>query len=258
VRVLRQVMLGELPAGGRASARIGTPSLPEAAWVLNSAAGIVGAGPVFVPPPPGQGRQATRIPIFRGCSTWPGRRGLPKPAPGHRSGRSASGPSRQLVGALPAALKADAPEGNAYVSTKDRATGQPIRPCLISVAAERAQFTQLVLDEPELDPVLCLRQFFNAIVSPHPYDLEAVRPVLEFDLSRYKFIQEVGVVAGLDSRPNLLDLKPVEFEHLVRELFEAIGMKLWVTQSSKDDGVDAVAVNEGRGHGRYGVVRTDC
>jgi restriction system protein len=133
---------------------------------------------------------------------------------------------------------------NAYVSTKDRATGQPIRPCLISVAAERAQFTQLVLDEPELDPVLCLRQFFNAIVSPHPYDLEAIRPVLEFDLSRYKFIQEVGVVAGLDSRPNLLDLKPVEFEHLVRELFEAIGMKSWVTQSSKDDGVDAVAVNE--------------
>ena len=39
-------------------------------------------------------------------------------------------------------------------------------------------------------------------------------------------------------------LKPVEFEHLVRELFEAIAMKAWVTQASRDEGVDAVAVNE--------------
>jgi restriction system protein len=36
----------------------------------------------------------------------------------------------------------------------------------------------------------------------------------------------------------------VEFEHLIRELFEAVGMKSWVTQASKDEGVDGVAVNE--------------
>ena len=51
-------------------------------------------------------------------------------------------------------------------------------------------------------------------------------------------------VAGLDSRPDLLDMTPTEFEHLVRQLFEAMGMKSWITQASKDDGVDAVAVNE--------------
>lgn len=51
-------------------------------------------------------------------------------------------------------------------------------------------------------------------------------------------------VAGLDSRPDLLDMTPTEFEHLVRQLFEAMGMQSWVTQASKDDGVDAVAVNE--------------
>jgi restriction system protein len=54
----------------------------------------------------------------------------------------------------------------------------------------------------------------------------------------------MDVVAGLDSRPDRLALKPVEFEHLVRRLFEAIGMKSWVTQASRDEGVDAVAVNE--------------
>jgi restriction system protein len=36
----------------------------------------------------------------------------------------------------------------------------------------------------------------------------------------------------------------VEFEHLIRELFEAMGMKSWVTQASRDEGVDGVAVNE--------------
>jgi hypothetical protein len=69
-------------------------------------------------------------------------------------------------------------------------------------------------------------------------------PVLQFDLSKYKFVEELEVVVGLDSRPDLLAFKPVEFEHLIRRLFEAIGMKSWVTQASRDDGIDAVAVNE--------------
>lgn len=131
---------------------------------------------------------------------------------------------------------------NGHVAAVDPATGNPVRPCLISVIAERDDFDALTLDAPELDPQLCLRHL-NAIVSPHPYDLEAVRPVVEFDLSKYKFVEEVAVVAGLDSRPDLLDLTPVEFEHLVRELFAAMGMEAWVTQSSRDEGVDGVATN---------------
>ena len=132
---------------------------------------------------------------------------------------------------------------NGHVSAKDRATGQPIHPCLISVYATREAFGDLILDEPELDPVRALRHL-NAVVSPHPYDLESVRPVAEFDLSKYKFVEEMDVVAGMDSRPDLLALKPVEFEQLVRRLFEGIGLKAWVTQGSRDDGVDAVALNE--------------
>jgi len=133
---------------------------------------------------------------------------------------------------------------NGYVSTKDRATGKPVRPLVMSVHATRQAFSEIVLDEPELDPVACLRGYLNAIISPHPYDLEPVRPVVQFDLSKYKFVEEMDVVAGLDSRSDLLALKPVEFEHLIRQLFETIGMKSWVTQASRDDGVDGVAVNE--------------
>jgi restriction system protein len=133
---------------------------------------------------------------------------------------------------------------NGYVSDKDRGTGQSIRPLLLSVHADREAFSSIVLDEPELDPTVCLRGYLNAVMSPHPWDLEAVKPVVQFDLSRYKFVDEMSVAARLDSRPELLALKPVEFEHLIRELFEAIGLKSWVTRSSKDEGVDGVAINE--------------
>jgi restriction system protein len=52
------------------------------------------------------------------------------------------------------------------------------------------------------------------------------------------------VIAGLDSRPDLLAMSPSEFETFVKQLFEAMGMKAWKTQDVKDDGVDAVAVSE--------------
>jgi restriction system protein len=59
---------------------------------------------------------------------------------------------------------------NGYVSTKDKATGRAVRPLLISIGSERGRFAEIELDEPALDPVLCLRGHLNAIVSPHPYD----------------------------------------------------------------------------------------
>ncbi len=134
----------------------------------------------------------------------------------------------------------DAVVFNGHVSTIDRATGQPTRPCLVSVTATREEFSGLVL--AQVDPVECLRRL-NALVSPHPYDLEPVRPVVDFDLSSYRFIEGKDALADLDGRPNLLDMTPTEFEHLVRQLFEAMGMNSWVTQASRDDGVDAVATN---------------
>ena len=68
--------------------------------------------------------------------------------------------------------------------------------------------------------------------------------LVTFNLSRYSFVDEMDVVAGLASRPDLKKISPVEFEHLVRKLFEKRGMKSWGTQSSRDEGVDAVVVNE--------------
>ena len=129
-----------------------------------------------------------------------------------------------------------------YVSATDLATGQPIRPLLLQVSAKRELFSTFMLSE--LDPVACLKRL-NALVSPHPYDLEPVQPTVDFDslLTRFKFVAGMDVVAGLDSRPDVLAMAPYEFEHLVRQIFEEMGMQAWNTQAIKDDGVDAVAVN---------------
>ena len=131
---------------------------------------------------------------------------------------------------------------NGHVRAKDPATGKPIHPCLVSVKTTRENFEEIDLDEPALDPGTCLK-YLNAMLSPHPYDLEGVRPVLAFDLSRFKFVEELDVLSQLDHRKDLLQLSPTEFEHLVRQLFEAMGLKAWVTQASRDDGVDGFAFN---------------
>jgi restriction system protein len=132
---------------------------------------------------------------------------------------------------------------NGYVSTRDRATGNQIRPCLVSIHVARSTFAKIILDEPQLDPIACLTHL-SAVVSPHPYDLEAIHPIGRFDLSKYKFIEEMDVVAHLGSQPDLLALRPVEFEHLIRRLFEAIGLKSWVTQQSRDTGIDVIAYDD--------------
>jgi restriction system protein len=132
---------------------------------------------------------------------------------------------------------------NGHVRTTDPATGQPVNPCLVTFLAEREQFEQLLLDEPGLDPVRCLHHL-QARVSPNPYDLEAVTPIVNFDLERFKLVDEAGALAGLDSRTDLMAISPYEFEQLIQKLFLAMGYQSWRTQNSRDDGVDAVAVRD--------------
>src|SRR5260370_7943583 len=52
---------------------------------------------------------------------------------------------------------------NGYVSARDRATGKPIRPLLISTHATRDRFAEIVLDHPELDPHPSLPPYLNPL-----------------------------------------------------------------------------------------------
>ncbi|MBE3001359.1 restriction endonuclease [Nocardiopsis sp. HNM0947] len=133
---------------------------------------------------------------------------------------------------------------NGFVQSADPATGRPSKPYLLAVSSDRETFDSLVLSD--LDPVTCVKQQLGARVSPHPGDHEPVRPMVDFEalLEQFRFVDGVDAPTDLDGRTDLLELSANEFEHLVRQLFEGIGMQSWVTQASKDDGVDAVATNE--------------
>ena len=146
----------------------------------------------------------------------------------------------EIFAATPAAV-VEAVVFNGRVSTIDRATGKPDRPHLLSVEAERPIFEDLVL--AAVEPAACLKRL-NALVSQNPFDMEAVEPFIAFDLKRFRFTDDMDVIAGLDSRKNLLKLSPTEFEHLVRQLFVAMGAEAWTTIPSKDGGVDAVATSK--------------
>jgi restriction system protein len=130
---------------------------------------------------------------------------------------------------------------NGIVAGTNRATGRSEELHLISAPASRTTFAELVLDQ--LDPASCLK-YLKAIVSRHPYDLEAVEPVIEFQKAKYRFAESVDALAGIDSRPDLLAMDWYKFENLIRQLFEAMGLEVRVTQSSRDEGIDAVAYNK--------------
>ncbi|WP_370064230.1 hypothetical protein [Streptacidiphilus sp. MAP5-3] len=102
---------------------------------------------------------------------------------------------------------------NGHVATIDRATGREVHPCLITLQTGREEFEELVL--AQVDPRACLKRL-RSVVSPIPIELEPVRPLVTFDLSKFRLMDGMDVVAGLDRRPVLIDLTPTEFEHLVR------------------------------------------
>jgi restriction system protein len=127
---------------------------------------------------------------------------------------------------------------NGHVDTIDPRTGQPTHPCLITLRTTRDLFN--TLDLARVEPSACL-QGLNASVSRNPAELTPVRPVLEFNMVDPRFVEETDVLSSIDQRPNLMDLTPGEFEALITNLFEKMGLETRMTQPSRDGGVDCVA-----------------
>jgi restriction system protein len=127
---------------------------------------------------------------------------------------------------------------NGHVDTINEATGKQEYPCLVTLMATRDSFMDR--DFARVDPLACLLDL-SASVSKNPAELVPVRPVLEFDMVDPRFVEEADVLSGLDQRPNLMELKPGEFESLITNLFTKMGLETRMTQASRDGGVDCVA-----------------
>jgi restriction system protein len=128
---------------------------------------------------------------------------------------------------------------NGHVETINAATGRTERPCLVTVRTTRDGFL-LGRDFARIDAEACLLDL-SASLSKSPAELVPVRPVLEFNMVDPRFVEEADVLSGLDQRPNLMELKPGEFESLITNLFTKMGLETRMTQPSRDGGVDCVA-----------------
>jgi restriction system protein len=122
--------------------------------------------------------------------------------------------------------------------THDAATGQPVRVPVVSVRATKQEFTAIKLERVE--KIACLRGL-GAQVASRPEELQAIKPIVEFDMVDKRFVESGDALSGLESRPNLLELTPTEFEVLVSNLFTKMGLDTKLTRASRDGGVDAVA-----------------
>jgi restriction system protein len=127
---------------------------------------------------------------------------------------------------------------NGHVDTTDPGSGRHIHPCLVTVRATRETFDQL--DLTHVEPLACLKHL-SAGVSKSPAELVPVRPVVEFSMVDPRFVAESDALSGLDQRPNLMELKPTEFEALIHNLFVKMGLDARQTRPSRDGGVDCVA-----------------
>lgn len=127
---------------------------------------------------------------------------------------------------------------NGMIDTHDPASGRETRVPVVSVRASKDEFVSLRLDKVE--KIACLRNL-GAQVSSRPDELQAIKPIIEFNMIDKRFIEQGDVLTELESRPNLMDLTPAEFEVLVSNLFTKMGLDTKLTRSSRDGGVDAVA-----------------
>ena len=127
---------------------------------------------------------------------------------------------------------------NGYVISINPSNGKTVTPTIISVSTSKSEFESIHLDK--IDPIRCI-QGLSASVSSSPSELVAVKPIREFSMVDKRFVQEEDIASTLDTRPNLMDLNPFEFENLVSNLFSKMGLETKQTRSSKDGGVDAVA-----------------
>lgn len=125
-----------------------------------------------------------------------------------------------------------------FVHTVDPSSGRDVRPYLISLRVTRERFEEI--DLSRVEKAACLRNL-GAHASSRPDEIQPVKPIVEFDMVDKRFIEQSDVLAGLESRPNLMDLNPYEFEHLVSNLFKELGLETKLTRSSRDGGVDVVA-----------------
>lgn len=131
---------------------------------------------------------------------------------------------------------------NGWVNSIDKATGQEVNGCILSVQAMKSEFTQINLSK--VNPKLCFKNL-KGIGSSKLSSLTPIAPIIKIDRDDPRFVSAYDITDTIDDTQNLAAMDWQDFEQLIRELFEQefnqSGGEVKITRASRDGGVDAVA-----------------
>lgn len=131
---------------------------------------------------------------------------------------------------------------NGWVNSIDKSTGQEVNACILSVQVAKGEFTQINL--ANVEPKACFKKM-KGVSASKLINLSPVKPILQLNKEDKRFVSSYEVVAELDDSVNLAAMDWLDFENLIREVFEKEfsqnGGEVRITQASRDGGVDAIA-----------------
>ncbi len=131
---------------------------------------------------------------------------------------------------------------NGWVDSVDKATGQRVNSCIMSLQAAKDEFLAINLDKVE--PRLCFKQL-KGVGSSKLHGLSPVAPIININKEDRRFVSPYAVADEVGETNNLAAMDWQDFENLIREVFEkefiSSGGEVKITQASRDGGVDAIA-----------------
>lgn len=133
---------------------------------------------------------------------------------------------------------------NGWVHTIEKSTGKMIKACILSIQVSKEKFVEINLCG--VDPKECFKHL-KGVGSSKLYGITPIPPIMRISKDDKRFIESYDVAHTLNEGTNIAAMDWQDFEHLVREIFQKMfsvdGMEVKVTQSSRDKGVDAIAID---------------
>ncbi|MED1865840.1 restriction endonuclease [Fictibacillus nanhaiensis] len=131
---------------------------------------------------------------------------------------------------------------NGWVKSIDRAKGQEVNACILTVQTNKEEFMEINLEHVE--PKMCFKNL-KGIGSSKLHSLSPIAPIIKIDREDPRFVSSYAVADSINENLNIAAMDWQDFEHLIRELFEKefnqSGGEVKITRASKDGGVDAIA-----------------
>ncbi len=131
---------------------------------------------------------------------------------------------------------------NGWVRSIDRATGAEVHACIMTIEVGKDEY--LAINLRHVEPRACFKKL-KGVSASKLIELSPIKPLIMLNKDDARFVEAYAVAEHLDERTNLAAMDWLDFENLIRELFEKEfskgGGEVKITQASRDGGVDAVA-----------------